>query len=54
MFMWDTGCRLGEVAKLKIKDLDKKLNKGRFDGSYTKRSKSRAFFLNEDVGRELK
>ena len=52
-FLWDTGARVSEVAGVRIKDLNKEANHGRFHESYTKRSKSRFFKLHPDLYKDL-
>jgi integrase len=47
--MWDTGCRLGEVMKVRIQDLNETEAWGYFHGSYTKRNKGRLFVLDKDL-----
>jgi site-specific recombinase XerD len=54
MFMWDTGCRLDEVAKVSIQDLHETEAWGYFHGLYTKRNKGRPFILDEDLYSDLK
>ena len=48
-FLWDTGARVGEVAGVRIIDIHHTAPKGYFDKSYTKRNKTRPFFLNEGL-----
>ena len=48
-FLWDTGARLSDVAGVRIKDINTTENRGVFDGSYTKRNKSRPFKLDKEL-----
>ena len=52
--MWDTGCRLSEVTKVRIQDLHETERWGYFHGSYTKRNKTRCFVLDKDLYSDLK
>ena len=52
-FLFNTGARVSEVAGLRNCDVNEKEPKGMFDESYTKRGKSRPFFLHSKLHKDL-
>ena len=52
-FLFNTGARVSEVAGLRNRDVDTVEPKGRFDASYTKRRKTRPYFLDPKLHKDL-
>ena len=52
-FLFNTGARVSEVAGLRNRDVEQKEPKGHFDASYTKRGKTRPYFLDSELHKDL-